>query len=537
MKTPKTTLPESLRKLIQSTSFFSLRWETDFTPCTGITAVVREERRVFAKLGLLIAPWQSRMATAQAALSYGKVTDLNVTLRLEIFPGVFQPLRLLLANAPDHQPILFLAVDGFFQGDASPYATSGLATDTLVFANAVDLVLREAGAQPHQWIWCADWETGPALLLLRSRHHCALHLHNIYDEFLGHAVEKIAYARADVLRNATVLQAAMREADVVAGVNRGFVWSLQNEPAYTKILASHLQKELARAVPVENANFVPLTPELLALEEHLSNDVSDATRVLRQYKAAARRRLPPEIRRQIKGRALLVMMGRRVTQKMIEVAVESARRTLATNPTFPALWFFATVPGDQHSDQRLESIARLCADHPESAAFSDGRIDYYDALLAAADLILMPSITEPHGGCFQAAVVPVVSARDGLAAQVPAYQASGLAAKLNHRWHGNRPAAGWCVREELPMNGELALAELRQLLAGPPSQDNLTFHLMVEAFKASIEQAVGIWRDEPRTFAQLVREVLRIQKHRSWEMNYGSMFSHIAAAQVRRSLA
>jgi glycosyltransferase involved in cell wall biosynthesis len=374
---------------------------------------------------------------------------------LEIAPGVFKPLRLLLASEPNRQPILFVAVDGFFQGDVSPYATDGLLTDTIVFANAVEFLLREAGAQPHQWVWCADWETGPALLLLRPRHHCALHLHNIYDEFLGPAVEQVSYSRADVLRTTTVLQAAMREADVVAGVNRGFVWSLQNETAYTKILAAHLQNELARVVPVENANFVPLTPELLKLEDLLSTDLPEGTRALRQHKATARRRLPSEIRRLLKGRALIVVMGRRVTQKMIEVAVESARRTLAVNPAFPALWFFATVAGDQHSDQRLDSIARLCADHPESATFTDGRIEYYDALLAAADLILMPSITEPHGGCFQAAVVPIVSARDGLAAQVPAHQATGLAAELNRRWHGNRPAAGWCVREELPMNGEL----------------------------------------------------------------------------------
>ncbi|MFM2294409.1 MAG: hypothetical protein RLZZ350_822, partial [Verrucomicrobiota bacterium] len=196
MKTPNNQLTDSVRKLIQAASFFSLRWETDFTPCTGITAVVREERRTFALLGLLIAPWQPRMATAQAALAYGKVTDLNVAFRLEIAPGVFKPLRLLLASEPNRQPILFVAVDGFFQGDVSPYATDGLLTDTIVFANAVEFLLREAGAQPHQWVWCADWETGPALLLLRPRHHCALHLHNIYDEFLGPAVEQVSYSRA-----------------------------------------------------------------------------------------------------------------------------------------------------------------------------------------------------------------------------------------------------------------------------------------------------------------------------------------------------
>jgi glycogen synthase len=329
----------------------------------------------------------------------------------------------------------------------------------------------------------------------------------------------------------------MHEADVVAAVNRGFAWSLQNEATYTRILASHLQNDLCRVVPVENANFLPLTPELLALEDLLSTDLSEGTKALRQHKAAARRRLPPETRRLLKGRALIVVMGRRATQKMIEVAIESAREILLAQPAFPALWFFATVPGDQHSDQRLEAIAALCTDFPESATFTDGRIDYYDALLAAADLILMPSITEPHGGCFQSTVVPVVSARDGLAAQVPAYEPNGVAAELNRRWHASRPAAGWCLREETPSTKGELVADLRQLLSGPPERGNATFQAMVRAFAAGVRQAVTVWRDQPKMFARLAREVLWIQRSRSWEINYGSMFSHIAAAQVRRSPA
>ena len=73
---------QHVQKLAHRCQFFSLRWETDFTPCTGITAVVRQERRYFGNRGVMIAPWQARMPAASAALDQGHVVDLESPFRI-----------------------------------------------------------------------------------------------------------------------------------------------------------------------------------------------------------------------------------------------------------------------------------------------------------------------------------------------------------------------------------------------------------------------------------------------------------------------
>ena len=48
---------EEVQSLAGRCQFYLLRWETEFTPCTGITAVTRQERRYFGSRGVMIAPW------------------------------------------------------------------------------------------------------------------------------------------------------------------------------------------------------------------------------------------------------------------------------------------------------------------------------------------------------------------------------------------------------------------------------------------------------------------------------------------------
>src|SRR5271165_3499014 len=63
---------QDVQRLAGRCQFYLLRWETEFTPCTGITAVTRQERRFFGHQGMMIAPWQSRMPAAKAALDQGQ---------------------------------------------------------------------------------------------------------------------------------------------------------------------------------------------------------------------------------------------------------------------------------------------------------------------------------------------------------------------------------------------------------------------------------------------------------------------------------
>ena len=73
---------QDVQKLARRCQFYLLRWETEFTPCTGITAVTRQERRYFRRRGVMIAPWESRMPAAKAALDQGRVVDLESPFRI-----------------------------------------------------------------------------------------------------------------------------------------------------------------------------------------------------------------------------------------------------------------------------------------------------------------------------------------------------------------------------------------------------------------------------------------------------------------------
>ena len=73
---------QDVQKLAHRCQFYLLRWETEFTPCTGITAVTRQERRFFGHQGMMIAPWQSRMPAARAALDQGRVVDMESPFRI-----------------------------------------------------------------------------------------------------------------------------------------------------------------------------------------------------------------------------------------------------------------------------------------------------------------------------------------------------------------------------------------------------------------------------------------------------------------------
>ena len=82
-------------------------------------------------------------------------------------------------------PIVYLAVEGAFQGLPTPYDTPGLHATPLVFGAAVAEFLLKVGATGRQFVWGADWQMVPALTRLRTRHHTVLTLHNEFDAWLA----------------------------------------------------------------------------------------------------------------------------------------------------------------------------------------------------------------------------------------------------------------------------------------------------------------------------------------------------------------
>jgi len=545
------TVIDYIKKLLEVSMFLALRWETPIaTPSTGITAVMRGELRAFHRRGVFIAPWQRKMKQAQSALTNGKVRDTGIAFNVSGAPHHDNlVVRVLLAENVGQAPVIYLAPDPenaasandlkFFGGSADPYDTPCLRDDAVFFARAVDRFAGLVDLPMRLFAYAADWETVLAMAALHRRGHLTvLHVHNIYDQFLGPDLVGHSFPGAELFHRQTVLKAGLRLANVRLVVNRGYAWGLQREPLYTRVIADHLQDEVKLFVPLDNAPFVQLSPELRQLEEDLSADVAKGLANLEKLKAKARLALPADIQKKIEEKVLCVSMGRRVSQKGHDVAIAAVRNLLRENPNLPAFFFFATTQGDETSAIRLQRINQLAEEFPENVGYSDGHLSYFNELMAAADFNMMPSaLGEPHGGSFQGYVIPIARGVDGLAVQICSYQPKGPAAKLNTLWHPPTAIPSGFTFREIPLADEnQTIADLRDLLLNAtPAPENETFNRMVSALTETVSEAIRIKLNEPLVIAQLTLGALRAQMLRTSEMNLGGVLSLVDAARLQQA--
>src|SRR5208282_3027543 len=427
---------QDVQKLARRCQFYLLRWETEFTPCTGITAVTRQERRFFGHRGMMIAPWQSRMPAARAALDQGRVVDMESPFRIVGPCAHGARVQVLMTPPGEVMPIIYLDVERAFQGLPTPYDTPGLARDTLVFGAAVAEFLSKVGATGRQFVWGADWQMVPALTRLRTRHHTVLTLHNEFDAWLNREASDFGGGLYPLFRGQeTALRIGLKLADVATTVNRGYARGLRTEPIHTQVMAHHLQDLVWRIVPVENANFLSLSPEHKELEALLARDPSSGLKVIEDTQRQARAALPEVMRARIGDRVLIVAMGRLAAQKLHDVISEGVRILLRQHRDLPLFVAFPIVSGEFGDRSRLERIHYLASEFPDQVYCTDRRIDYYGTLMRAADYNVMTSLYEPHGGAFEGCVVPIVRLIDGLARQVNALEPTGRGVSLNTIWH------------------------------------------------------------------------------------------------------
>jgi len=69
--------------LVRRANFVLLRYETEHVPCTGITAVTRQERRAF-RGGLMIAPWHERLDDARNSTAQRKVVETEWSFSVSV---------------------------------------------------------------------------------------------------------------------------------------------------------------------------------------------------------------------------------------------------------------------------------------------------------------------------------------------------------------------------------------------------------------------------------------------------------------------
>jgi hypothetical protein len=526
---------EDVQDIARRCQFFLLRWETEFTPCTGITAVARRERQVFGRRGMMIAPWEPKTAAAKAALEQGKVIDTEFSFKIAGPCAHGATVHVLVTPPGDTMPIVYLSVQGAFQGFPTPYDTPALARDTLLFGAAVAEFLPKVGETTRQFVWGADWQTVPALTRLRTRHHTVLTLHNEFDAWLAREAAAFGGGLYPALRGQeTALRVGLKMADVATTVNRGYARGLRTEPIHTQVMAHHLQDLLPKVVPVENANFAPLSAEHVETEALLAREPSLGLKKIEESQQQARAALPEPLRSQIGDRVLVVAMGRRVAQKLHDVIVEGVRIVFQQHPELPLFLIFATVSGESADRPRKERIQDLARDFPDRVYCTDGRIEYYNTLMRAADYNAMTSLYEPHGGAFEGAVVPIVRLIDGLARQVNAFEPIGRGEQFNALWHESwEDPSGLGFREPATAT---EVDDLRALLTSPQAPDNPTFRAMVSSFAEVLAKAVSIRRDRPEAYARLIRGVLRAQMGRDWLIQLGGVLALVEEARLRRPL-
>lgn len=521
----------SVRQILQSAQYALLRYETEHVPCTGITAVTRQERRVFRR-GVMIAPWHERLGAARSSLDAGRVVATGERLTVEI-GGVTRNAQILVSCDDASMPVLYLALEGCFQGLKTPYDTSELARDALIFGLLVARLIVVYGPGPR-WVSGADWQSVPALELLGQRIPTLLILHNDYDAYLGAAAS--AFAEFTMfLGDQTALQIGMRRADVVGAVSQGFAAGLATDPLHRRVLAPHLQDLVSRVVGIDNAVFAPPSPEYQSLSQLIRENPIQGLNRLNELKQAARGRLPEPLRGLSQGRTVIVSMGRRSSQKLHEVVACAAEACLKMACAANVLFVFATTDGDPGADDRLARLSDLARKAPDFVISIDGRIDYYADLLAVADFNVMCSLWEPFGSAYEGLAVPIARAVDGLAAQVSGRDPVGAAAALQSKWHPGEPATGYLFREdelEDPVEQE---RQLQALLTQSPSPENLLFRRMVAALTATLVQAVA-WKEADLSgWAQLVGRALDQQMAWSWKENFAMQLALMRDAMNRRA--
>jgi hypothetical protein len=517
-------------EILAGCQFVALRYEGPHVECTGITAVTKQELRVFnGRGGVVVTPWSSRMASAKSALEKKLVVDTG--LSYQVAPGPDRPvdIRVLLAQPAGSAPMLYLSAVGYFDGVESPYDTPNLNRDALFFGLAVKALV-QGRVGPRTWIWAADWQTVPALVLLRQQYLTAITLHNTFDADLRDVLWQFSELRFSVFRQRTALQLALENSHVLTTVNRGYAYGLRNEVFHTRVMADHLQSGIERIVGIDNANFVDPTAPQLELADLIEKNPAAGIKRLDDMQRSAVAALPAELAARVKGKVLCIAMGRRSSQKLHEVVADGVRDALRQDPKLPLFVFFATTHSDATSAARLERIKELCTEFPDHAGWSDGRVPYFAQLMSAGSYNLLCSLWEPHGSAFESTIVPIARAVDGLAEQVVPLERVGRAGEMANLWHATSAApSGLTFREEAP---DSYVPDLRELLEKSPIPRNATARRMAESLSTTLRQAIDIRMNHPERFARLVLGSLRQQSHRSWLINLGGMLSLVESTRT-----
>jgi len=540
--------------------------ESSFSPGGGIAATTERKRasmsRILGREATLITPLHHRTAKTNAILKELEVVAPITGVR---FRGEEMPLQLLrhrksntyFVDARDAGP-------QWFGGSPTPYDTSNLLYDALLFGVAVRQALRliDPGALTQQWVLeLQDWEAATTALAM-PKGLLILTLHNSYDRAVSDEllrafeIDPVGCPGPWGASEATILERAIPLClSPIRTVSRQFGRDLLSETFQVHVMADHLQKVLGvhGLVGVDNGPFCEVAqglnlllapPNAEALASWKREQRQAALRALDEYQPAANEEFWGDKAKFNRSSApWFVMAGREDRrQKGYDVAARACRSFLLRGGN--ARFLFFPIPAGGNPDG-LRFLQELSKEFPADILVFPSFFPGFQSFMKGADYGLMPSLFEPFGMASEFALngVPVVArATGGILEQVVplrACAAFGDAVESRVDFPVIAPPTGLLYREpddvSFRVEDWVALNDIER----DPSRwaESPLFGAMASELCLAVEEASRIVRDQPSLYYRmLVSAVEHVQNRFSWEQN-ASTYARQVHESIGRSAA
>lgn len=536
-------------------------FESEFAPVGGLAAVMKVLPRRMARLSdeecFTVAPL-FRNITRCKERRWKALEKLERGCRVR-FDGDYHSVTIFRHVDDEGFNTYLLDAEAFFnapcdcgnppapEAPCNPYLNPGnpaqLLTDALFFSAAVPKALVALGHTKDLILSLQDWQTAPTAITAKTEPSiasaaCVLTIHNPYDHPLPD--EELAKIFWRQIPGPTVLTKVLPFVDgPICTVSENFAHELTNDPLHTAVYAPHLQ-DFFRAKSVrgidnglfaeldfpeeareaaQGGEFAPLLTEKAHRRAALVN-------VLSEYQ-------PEEAWGSLSGLEqfegpIFMLFGRDdPRQKGYDVAAAAIRRLEPGQAKF----VFTPIPGEEGAEG-LRFLRTLAEERAGEIKVFPFRMEQgYVELQRGSSYLVMSSFYEPFGGATEGYAVgtPIVArATGGLVQQIAPYPGGSLSRAVQERtehFHARHaPPTGFLFREpDLPwetvVQGWRTMVDLDY-----ESEDRITgrsgtrlYNAMVREAAWALQDAIRLYRESPRAYAELIANGFGILQAFSWD--------------------
>jgi glycogen synthase len=427
----------------------------------------------------------------------------------------------------------------------NPDRPEQLLQDALFFCASVSKALVVLGYTKNLILSLQDWQAATAALTVKKEPAvasaaCVLTLHNPYDRPVSD--EAIAQIFWRELPGQTILTKMAPFLDgPICTVSEHFATELVRDPLHTQVYAPHLQDTFHQRgiVGIDNGLFATLDFPEEAIYAAQSGNMQAILEEKHRRRAAMLKILRAYHPQEAWGHLadldtfegpIFLMFGRDDPRQKGYDIVASAIEKI---PVGQAKYIFTPIPGDEGLDglRFLKDLAE--ARTGEVKVFPFRMAQGYRELQRGSSYIMMPSLYEPFGGATEGYAVgtPVVArATGGLVQQIAPYPVGSLGLsvrRVTDTFHTRGAApTGFLFREPIMLDKDVTTG-WAQIIAcdyTPPEttriQDRVGIHLfdaIVQEAAWTMRDAIELYVDHPRQYAQMIANGFAMLKRFSWE--------------------